>query len=150
MHSRLDIGRLTSAYHSMLLPTIPRISGKMCMMNNSLSLALLHITAINRIKKSSSSFFCREPGIARKNRSPSVRAPSGAKTAVKPRLCLRLSRRYAGRCSPNFTIFIVFVPPDCPIGSPIVMTTISPNCATPLSSNTCSAAIISFSRSWPS
>ena len=54
--------------------------------------------------------------------------------------CGRLGfwRRY--RRSPTRTIFIVLVPPDLPIGSPIVSTIRSPRCTWPLSTSRSSAA----------
>ncbi len=57
--------------------------------------------------------------------------------------------RQACRCSPTLTIFIVFVPPDLPIGSPNESTIRSPACTTPFSTSTRSASASSASRSWP-
>src|SRR5262249_48122517 len=48
---------------------------------------------------------------------------------------------------PTFTIFMVFVPPDCPMGSPMVSTMRSPCFTTPASTSTCSASASRVSRS---
>src|SRR3982751_1547531 len=58
-------------------------------------------------------------------------------------------RVYGLRCSPTLTIFMVFVPPDLPIGSPMVRTMISPSFTTFCSTSTFSASCSSSSRSWP-
>ncbi len=50
-------------------------------------------------------------------------------------------------CSPTRTIFSVFVPPDLPIGSPIVSAIRSPFSTIPASSSRCSASSSSASRS---
>src|SRR5258708_4561820 len=62
---------------------------------------------------------------------------------------LRSMRTHAFKCSPTLTIFIVFVPPALPIGSPMVRTIRSPSLTAPLSTSTFSASCSSSSRSWP-
>src|SRR5262249_12404582 len=52
-------------------------------------------------------------------------------------------------CSRTFTIFMVLVPPDLPMGSPMVSTMRSPGFTTPLATSTLSASASSSSRSWP-
>jgi hypothetical protein len=59
----------------------------------------------------------------------------------------QLSRCVQARCSPTFTIFIVLVPPDLPMGSPIVSTITSPGLTWPLATSRPSAASSTLSRS---
>src|SRR3954471_13028811 len=60
-----------------------------------------------------------------------------------------LSGSHGLRCSPTLTIFMVFVPPDLPIGSPMVSTMMSPSFTTLCCTSTFSASRSSSSRSWP-
>ena len=53
------------------------------------------------------------------------------------------------RCSPTRTIFMVLVPPEVPIGSPMVSTMMSPSCTAPCATSTFSASSSSSSRSRP-
>ena len=59
----------------------------------------------------------------------------------------RGKRFFHARCSPTRTIFIVLVPPDLPIGSPIVSTTRSPSRTSPFETRRASAASSTASRS---
>src|SRR6185503_7676503 len=58
-------------------------------------------------------------------------------------------RVHALRFSPTLTIFMVLVPPDLPIGSPMVSTIRSPDFTTLFSTSTFSASRSNSSRSWP-
>src|SRR5262245_42727421 len=68
---------------------------------------------------------------------------------VEEARCKFGSTIHAFRCSPTLTIFMVFVPPLLPIGSPMVSTMMSPCFTTLLATSTFSASCSSSSRSWP-